>query len=687
MLARYLVPLLVAVAVVSAARAVQKPVGEVPSVIEGHPRLLFQPATARQEAARLTRSPFWEAFRRRATADLHGETESPRALADALSGGGLLALATGDPATGALVGRAVERLCKVVEEDRWRVEDDLAQGFVLTDIAFGYDWAYPFLTPDQRRRGAAALVRLANYSQEKFPGYFEERSRCAFNNHTLWNHIGVAAAGMAAAGDHPEGQALAEAEFRTFTGAFLPVFDRFVGKSGIWNEGTHYNQVALKPVMIWMDAARTAMGRDFFAAPWVRSAAYYWVYLTRADDSMTILGDWWADRSETTVTNLMARTFWITARAARASNDPHLQAFARRQLPYALRTRQDVWTLLWFDPNLADQPVSELPPSRLFRGDPTVGGGACLAVLRSGWGPDARLITLSMGDWLSHHGHYDSNAFTIHYKGDLALDPGYNGESDVDWTHYRRTLAHNSLVVAVPEEQARRDAPQLQENGWGYDGGQRVPLVIERPRSLQQFLDTRNPEYPESSLWETGECLAFESRPGYDYVVGDGTRAYHRSQLTRFVRHLTYLKPDLVVLYDLVETPDGRRPRWLLQTPVRPVKQDGQLAAAGGEGELRVRTLLPEGAAVETIPALPLPQTERGKIGSPIFRSEVKSPAGKQHRFLHVLQITDRGAAPVSARWTRKGDRLAVTTGGSSARRTVELRWDGSPGVVVRSGE
>jgi hypothetical protein len=101
---------------------------------------------------------------------------------------------------------------------------------------------------------------------------------------------------------------------------------------------------------------------------------------------------------------------------------------------------------------------------------------------------------------------------------------------------------------------------------------------------------------------------------------------------------------------------------------------------------------------VEAVPAPPLPHPERGKERPPLFRTEVTSPAGKEHRFLHVLPITDRPegtrAAPAPARWARKGDRLEATTGdgasasrGQPARRTVELRWDGSLGVVVRNGE
>jgi len=53
-------------------------------------------------------------------------------------------------------------------------------------------------------------------------------------------------------------------KYDLFTRALLPVFEKRAGKEGIWNEGTHYNQIALKPTFIWMSAAGTALGKEFF---------------------------------------------------------------------------------------------------------------------------------------------------------------------------------------------------------------------------------------------------------------------------------------------------------------------------------------------------------------------------------------------------------------------------------------
>jgi hypothetical protein len=61
--------------------------------------------------AKLIRSPFGKNPPERAQ-HLNSQRDNPRAIAEALSQGGLLALATGDPASGKLVRRAVERWLK-----------------------------------------------------------------------------------------------------------------------------------------------------------------------------------------------------------------------------------------------------------------------------------------------------------------------------------------------------------------------------------------------------------------------------------------------------------------------------------------------------------------------------------------------------------------------------------------------
>src|SRR5687768_14185164 len=73
-----------------------------PPIHAAHPRLAFKPETAKEDAARLLRSPFWKDFATRARRHLENDAaNTPRSLTDAICHGGLLALATNDAEMGA----------------------------------------------------------------------------------------------------------------------------------------------------------------------------------------------------------------------------------------------------------------------------------------------------------------------------------------------------------------------------------------------------------------------------------------------------------------------------------------------------------------------------------------------------------------------------------------------------------
>jgi hypothetical protein len=107
---------------------------------------------------------------------------------------------------------------------------------------------------------------------------------------------------------------------------------------------------------------------------------------------------------------------------------------------------------LWGDPqvrprNPAQTLESELPHQFFFR-------GINHWVARNGWGPDSTWIEFSCGPYFAKHDHLDQNHFTIYHQGYLAIDSGadYTDKSPHYLNYYRRTVAHNSLLVNQPGE-------------------------------------------------------------------------------------------------------------------------------------------------------------------------------------------------------------------------------------------
>src|SRR5262249_49976658 len=198
---------------------------------------------------------------------------------------------------------------------------------------------------------------------------------------------------------------------------------------------------------------------------------------------------------------------------------------------------------------------AELPRRRLFRG---IGH----LVLGDGWSEDGTWIELACGRYFAKHDHLDANHFVVYHKGYLAIDAGADytdTESPHYLNHYRRTIAHNTMLVYRQGERFFWG-----ENLWpaANGGGQRVgsARVWNTGRSLEDFRKTRD-------LWDRGRIVAYDPVPGaYVYARGDGTRAYSPAKMDLFERSLAYLpSADVLFVLDHVVARDpGYRKAWLL---------------------------------------------------------------------------------------------------------------------------
>jgi heparin/heparan-sulfate lyase len=228
--------------------------------------------------------------------------------------------------------------------------------------------------------------------------------------------------------------------------------------------------------------------------------------------------------------------------------------------------------------------------------------------MRDGWGPDSTWLEFASGPYFAKHDHLDVNHFAVYHRGQLALDSGADytdTESPHYLNYYRRTVAHNTLLVYEPGETFFWG-----ENLWpaANDGGQRMDSsrFWNSVRSLEDWRRTRD-------LWDRGRMEVDRGEPGvYTYARADGTRAYQPSKLERFVRELLWLPHArvLFVLDHVRSTDPSYRKTWLLHGVSRPQVEGGgaaQDAGMGGtlhrdaslvtfedgEGRLRVHALLP----------------------------------------------------------------------------------------------
>ncbi len=200
--------------------------------------------------------------------------------------------------------------------------------------------------------------------------------------------------------------------------------------------------------------------------------------------------------------------------------------------------------------------------------------------VRSGFTSNDTFASIKAGAKQIGHQHYDELSFIIYKKGFQALDTGNRGNMVHHKAYYPQTVAHNSLLIRMPDEPIAQhwygaNAPRVDWSKFTNDGGQDKKLA---------------------------KSLGFTSSPYHAVTAADATNCYNAKKCKEASRIFVYVKPDYFVVFDRVEStqPDYQKV-FLLHTQGVPEKRDGFWRSQGGDGALLLRTLLPADATTEII--------------------------------------------------------------------------------------
>ena len=295
-------------------------------------------------------------------------------------------------------------------------------------------------------------------------------------------------------------------------------------------------------------------------------------------------------------------------------------------------------------------------------------------IARTGWDEDSVIAEMKINVYnFINHQHHDAGAFQIYYKGPLAIDSGaYTGSSGGynsphNKNYFKRTIAHNSLLVYDPDEVFETMAyGGFDKTPWGdNDGGQR--LNGEQWGAPQTLEDLLGKDY------KTGEILAHgfgpaEMVPEYTYLKGDMTDAYS-DKVSSVRRSFCFLNladatvPAALIVYDRVVSSNPEFKKfWLLHSIEKPEIDGNQITIMrtqnGDTGKLINHTLLPK---AEDVVSTPIggegkefwvfgtnyendPSKERPDVANErgSWRVEVspREPAA-ENCFLNVMQVMD----------------------------------------------
>ncbi len=486
------------------------------------------------------------------------------------------------------------------------------EGQEIFTLALVYDWCYPLLAEEEKDAFYKAVQETASLLELGYP----EVKQGMVTGHGPEGQLmrDMMSAAIALYDEHPD----------LYEYAAPPFFDHIIEPkrlfyaSGAYPQGTHYliyrMQWEFLATELW-DAAGVprVLGDD------QKNPLYWLLYMYRPDGAFLLDGD--SNENNYLFGAYMVEPSRSYFHAGNYYADPYLKREFLREKPfretYAERGNQTLNAaeyLIFNDPSLEGRPKSELPLSRYF------GGIKGEMIARTGWqdGSEAPVVVAQMKITELHtanHQHLDGGAFQIWYKGYLAADSGYyqaSGEGSMTdslsgntvygsqhfYNYYRRTVAHNCMLVYDPDEKIPEFSNRLIVN----DGGQRFPNDYKEARFLEVLTD------PERG-YRMGEVLAHgmgpsSFAPDYTYLKGDLSFAYSE-KVSAYTRSFMFLNlkesehPALLFVYDRIKSSNASfRKKWLLHTLEEPQATEyGYVAADTREyrgGQLAASILLPE---------------------------------------------------------------------------------------------
>jgi hypothetical protein len=248
---------------------------------------------------------------------------------------------------------------------------------------------------------------------------------------------------------------------------------------------------------------------------------------------------------------------------------------------------------------------------------------------RSGWDKGATWINLIAGPYTESHAHQDQGSLMIYRGGWLSYDDNVQSKSGLS-----QTAASHSLV--------RIDR-----------GGTPVRQVATTTSTLQ----------------------ALHQGADYVHAAADLTPAYNgNSAIQKVQRELVYLQPNIVVVYDRVQTTADTTQTWQLAAPVAPSVAGTTATISNAGHTLSVMRIAPSSAAMTVYDFRADPDLKGG------FRLDERLPGGDQ-RYLHVLALD--GAVSSASTSGATGVTLNLAGGGTV---TVSFTRDSIGGTLVRGG-
>ena len=367
---------------------------------------------------------------------------------------------------------------------------------------------------------------------------FGRLNRSPFDSHgwTAFGYLGIIS--VATLGELTDEKGVDKAE--EWLWQIVPLYTNLLppwsNEDGSWAQGTDYYQYSSNSNFEFMNILLSAKMVNLFDKAWARNQGNYDLYM-HPHSSLGAYGDaayrepnhYGVDRMgriASVYKNEQYQWYWQPM----AGNNPLINQGSTGAYSHYLWSR---------DYTVKATPPSGYPNARYFPDTGLVGMHSDIS--------DNNRISMffkSSPYGSYNHSHPDQNSFIINAFGQhLAIDAGYydlyHSLFDVGFT--RRTYAHNTITYGTN---------YLDKNNNGGGNGQWVTAgATYNPRTDKLFDDIN----------AKGKITGFVHHSDFDAATGDASTAYKFPEVSKAVRHIVYLRPDMFITIDDLASGSGDR--------------------------------------------------------------------------------------------------------------------------------
>jgi len=408
---------------------------------------------------------------------------------------------------------------------------DFADGSCMRVLGQVYDSCHNLLTGDERKLMRNAMRVRGSRFYERSVNNLETR---VFSAH-VWQHILLEFAEVAFAtlGEIPDAEEWASFIYEVWV-ARVPLLG---GHDGGWANGNNYFGSNAETLLSIPSLFGRLGGVDLFQHPWYRNAPEFAFYTWPPGSGQDGFGDG-GEKGGSPPHNRLALARYLGGKF----QDPHAAWYAKASVEGEdlKLSPMIMWELLRAD---GERPPRPRPP----RGLPQAGAFRDVGVVAMHTNladtPRNTMVAFRSSPYGSfNHMHANQNSFHILLGGKRVFQNSgyyicYNDEHWRGW--YKHTRGHNTVLI-----DGRGQTFGAEGYGW-----------------VARFLDGRR----------------------ISYCLGDASQAYGDAGLTRFRRHLVFLRPGTVMVYDDLEADHDAEWTWLLHS-------DRRMSVAGQARRLQLRT-------------------------------------------------------------------------------------------------